>query len=114
MLSLEEQFTSGKYAPSKTQATSSLEKNYVATNNELHLKKSLLLKGVFFNPLNPKSDQHWIFIYMDTAESFINIMRMREMIPKLGSPRLSYLSEFSMSVPMEMYRKESRECGYWF
>lgn len=39
-------------------------------------------------------------------------MRMREMIPKLGSPRLSYLSEFSMSVSMEMYRKESRECGY--
>ena len=32
------------------------------------------------NPLNPKSDQHVISPYSNTAESFIKIMRRKEMI----------------------------------
>ena len=33
-----------------------------------------------FNPFNPKRDQHLIPLYSNTAESFINIFRMKEMI----------------------------------
>ena len=35
------------------------------------------------SPLNPKSDQHLISPYSNTAESFTKIMRMREMLANL-------------------------------
>ena len=39
-----------------------------------------------FNPLSPlKSDQHVISPYSNTAESFIEIMRIKEMITNLRS-----------------------------
>ena len=37
------------------------------------------------NPLNPKSDQHVISPYSNTAESFTRIMRIKEMIANLKS-----------------------------
>ena len=38
---------------------------------------------IFFYPLNPKSDQHLFSLHNNIAESFIKIMRIREMITKL-------------------------------
>ena len=38
-----------------------------------------------FNPLNPASDQYLISPYNNTAESFIKIMRIRQMITNLRS-----------------------------
>ena len=38
-----------------------------------------------FNPLNPGSDQYLISPYNNTAESFIKIMRIRQMITNLRS-----------------------------
>ena len=40
-----------------------------------------LLMKLFFNYLNPESDQHLNSPYSNTAESFIKIMRIKEMIP---------------------------------
>ena len=42
-----------------------------------------LLLNSYINPLNTKSDQHLISPYSNTAESFIKIMRMKEMIANL-------------------------------
>ena len=42
-----------------------------------------LLLNSYINPLNTKSDQHLISPYSDTAKSFIEIMRMKEMIANL-------------------------------
>ena len=39
----------------------------------------------FFFFVNPKSDQHLISPYNNTAKPFINIMRMKEMIADLRS-----------------------------
>ena len=36
---------------------------------------------LFFNYLNPESDQHLNSPYSNTAESFIKIMRIKKMIP---------------------------------
>ena len=38
-----------------------------------------------FNPLNPGSDQYLISPHKNTAESFIKIMRIRQMITNLRS-----------------------------
>ena len=38
-----------------------------------------------FNPLNPGSDQYLISPYNNTPESFIKIMRIRQMITNLRS-----------------------------
>ena len=40
-----------------------------------------LLMKLFFNYLNPESDQHLSSPYSNTAESFIKIMSIKEMIP---------------------------------
>ena len=42
-----------------------------------------LLLNSYINPLNTKSDQHLISPYSNTAESFIKLMRMKEMIANL-------------------------------
>ena len=42
-----------------------------------------LLLNSYINPLNTKNDQHLISPYSNTAESFIKIMRMKEMIAHL-------------------------------
>ena len=38
-----------------------------------------------FNPFNPKSNKHLISPYRNTAESFIKVMRIKEMITTLRS-----------------------------
>ena len=38
---------------------------------------------ILINPLNPKSDKHLISPYSNTAESFIKVMRLKEIIFKL-------------------------------
>ena len=38
----------------------------------------------FLKPLDPKGDQHLISPYNNTAESFMKIMRIKEMITNLG------------------------------
>ena len=38
-----------------------------------------------FNPFNPKSNKHLISPYRNTAESFIKVMRIKEMITNLRS-----------------------------
>ena len=35
--------------------------------------------NIFFDPLNPRSDQHVISPYSNTAELFIKIMRIKEL-----------------------------------
>lgn len=41
----------------------------------------IIVESVFhINPLNPKSDQHLISPYNVTAESFIKIVRIKEII----------------------------------
>ena len=69
------------------------------------LQKSKILR--FYSKVTlktPKSDQHLISPYSYTAESFIKIMRIKEMIANLRS--FDCKPEFSLSVPKEMYRKE--------
>ena len=41
--------------------------------------------NVFLNSLDPKSDQHLISPYSNTAKSFIKIMRIKEMITNTRS-----------------------------
>ena len=42
-----------------------------------------LLMKLFFNYLNPESDQHLSSPYSNTAESFIKIMSIKEIIASL-------------------------------
>ena len=41
--------------------------------------------NVFLNSLDPKSDQHLISPYSNTAKSFIKIMQIKEMITNTRS-----------------------------
>ena len=43
-----------------------------------------------FNPMNPGSDQYLISPYNNTAESFIKVMRIRQMIINLRSFAFDY------------------------
>ena len=58
------------------------------------------------NPLNPKSDQHVISPYSNTAESFIKIMKIEELITNLRS------FDLKMNSPCQYQNKIYREkCG---
>ena len=50
-----------------------------------------------FNNLTQKIDKHLVSPYNVTPESFIKVMRIKEMIPNLWSSWL--LNKFSLSVP---------------
>ena len=53
----------------------------------LHLTSWLLIIATVWsvNPFNPKSDQHLISPYSNVAESFIKILRKKEVIANLRS-----------------------------
>ena len=57
----------------------------------------------YFNPENPKSDQYQIS-YSNTAESFIKVMGIMGMMVNLRGTGL--FTKFSLSGPLEMYRKQ--------
>ena len=48
---------------------------------QLHANSNIICE---LAPLNSENDQHLISLYSDTVESFINIMRIDEMITNLG------------------------------
>ena len=56
-------------------------------------------------PLTLRSDQHLISPYNITPESYIKVMRIKEMITSTSI-------KFSLSAPQEMYGEKYRECTY--
>ena len=60
-----------------------LQREYSPENYFTFVFSSLFL--LFFNPLNPKSDQHLISPYNITPESQMKVMRIKLMVTREGT-----------------------------
>ena len=61
--------------------------------------------------LTPKSDWHLLSPYNITPESHIKVMAIKEMATREGTFWLA--NKFSLSAPLEMYKKQCGEYAYW-
>ena len=81
----------------KTKKTKTKQNNETETND--HPSYLNLRLPVHLNHLNPKSDQHLISPYINTVESFIMIVRIKEIIANLRS------FDFYTNSPCQYQRK---------
>ena len=72
-----------------------LQREYSLENYFTFVFSSLFL--LFFNPLNPKSDQHLISPYNITPESQMKVLRKELMVTREGTFWLA--NKFSLSAP---------------
>ena len=85
-----------------------IDSNLTVSMSNFFVGKIINSQSASLHPgVNPESDQHLISPYSIMAESFIEIMRIKEMIATQRS------FEFSLLVLKETYREQKGEYGYW-
>lgn len=79
------------------------EKLQVIPQHPLSIAKQMTgRENLSVDPLNPQSNQHLISSHSNKTESFIKIIRIKEMI---AIPRGFDFKQFSLSVAKETYRE---------